>query len=441
MPTDRQGDQASSAEVISVSVRTVKEPTDSVPGQLQVTHGDKQFSVGWRSGLLSALTSITDPNRYAEGNISGSGSHDASSDSRVATATYDFNRHEDLKINPSQAQLQMPGEMDELSRMLGTEARNALIAARQEDRAVQVEIIASPTDPAMQIPWEYMAAGGKAVVLGRGCGVRRRVELAAERDAVQQTRPSSLKGSVLALHRKTDPTFNAVIETLEALHGPNSIASELEAMTPAEVFYVLGHGSEPDPVRCAAARVGGELEAEVLADRFEAIGWPELIVLIVCRSARTVASMPSFAGALCDAGAPAVVGMAGDIETTGIAPSFVSALWDQLSHGASLRDAVCAGRVAIANHGTLQQYGIPVLFTTVNDPLPALVPATVDIPGRADLEAAVEAFIELGDRNFVGGSVIGVAGSRPASGQITSVIRTGSDTTIAGDVKGVDLRR
>ena len=395
--------------VVSVQLRALNSPT-SMPGQILTNHEGNESAQLWSADLVPAVTTTTDPNR-----------HVSRATAFAATNTIDSAAVASPLTPAAAAVIESVERQGQLIELLGPSAAAAIRDARAEGLPVRVELVASPTDPVLCLPWEYLRTLNEPIALTEGCSIARRIT-STDQTPVPQERPDQLTTAALNLADWHDTTFDEAIEVLEQLRD-DDVLVDLAAVHEVDVLHILGHGVAPDPATGRAATIQG-LDAPTLSAHLDEVGWPDLIVLIACQSAVNAASTSSFAGELIDAGATAVIAMAGDIETTSIAPRFLGGLWQHLDRGGSLHAAICQGRVDIALNGTLQQWGIPTLFTAVSDPLPSVEPVEPDVIGRDTVLARITATLEIGDHAQVG-RAIGVVHSGAPTGDITSTTRVG----------------
>jgi len=162
---------------------------------------------------------------------------------------------------------------------------------------------------------------------------------------------------------------------------------------PFQVLHFCGH-ARFDPAEGGALILEGlpvpgadraqVLPAQELAEYLQS-GTVRLVLLSACETA-AVAHSPirslgqdrlSVAQALTQAGLPAVVAMQAPLPDI-TAPSFMHALYVALATGQPLDQAVQAGRWLL--RGSSPDWGVPVLFLSVEDPRLFLSPEPADIP-------------------------------------------------------------
>ncbi|AKL74089.1 CHAT domain [Actinobacteria bacterium IMCC26256] len=299
----------------------------------------------------------------------------------------------------------IPGLLGDL---LGAQIENAVRAAIERNETVRLVITAEPTDRALAIPWELVAFddGGKTerliLSLEPGCSVVRSFAPLHYFGEDVDDRPADLKAEVLDCRKVDDGDLTPLIQSLQQTFGGAAMwttDTEPTNRSAPNVLFVVGHGDAP---RGDIEPRIGDLIPSQLVTRFGEDGWPALTVLVACQSADGSAASPSFASRLIAGGAPAVIGMAGDVEAVNVAPRFVKGLWDALASGASAEGALQTARVAVAAQpGQMGawQWALPVLHASTG----ALLPATSTPPDVRGLSALRDKYITiLVENNHIG---------------------------------------
>ena len=362
---------------------------------LVVEHERDKESMPWPDGLADLAALLINPVRHASGIGTAApegqpGTYEVPA-SRKSTEGKMWLMNADLFTQAEFLSL-------DLGKIFGSEIKSKVRKARDEERLVRLEVVCDPNDVSMMIPWELADFGDRGgallLALEQGCSIVRRAPTNTlnTNPTPPVPRPGELAAQVLNLAPQGQlvsivRAFNGAFDNAcPYVNGIAGIERELD------VLFVVGHGQAAVSGENSEANpsIGGVVSEEI-SDHFKDQPWPELIVLVSCQTAESTAHSLSFAGELVKSGAPAVVGMAGDIEADRVAPAFVKGLWNALQRGASAEGAVQAGRVAVSTvPGQIAawQWALPVLHTSTDNLLPAARGWT-GVAGIDELRSAV----------------------------------------------------
>lgn len=419
--------------VAMVEIASLAAPGEE-PETLRARCGEWSHKVDWPRASVNAARALADPNRYARGGgrfagpESGPALPPDGSESPIPGVEGRSRELAELVMGAETAGKEL-GQF--VARVLPDEVRDALDAGEP----VRVELQFPLGDPAAQMPWEFLRLDeGRPICLRDGGSVVRR--LGSEPPHVQTpARPAKLTLQALNLSQRWQRDFSEPLDVLLE-HGAQQI-SEPMGLGACDVLVVMGHGAEPRDGVPRIARV----EPSTLIERLVEVGWPAAVVLLACRSAEGAEGARSFADNLTHAGAPAVVGMLGDIETERQAPAFLRGLLEALEAGAGLEAAVQQARVQMATTGSaLWQWGLPVLTGAGEDFLPAAIGTDFRVDGLPELVNGLRSFgVVVLDHTYVDEDVIGI--STDAGGTGADGIVIGSNLIVRGSVIGNDQRR
>jgi hypothetical protein len=398
----------------------------STPEALRCRWAGAGHLADWPGELIQVARVFADPHRVAGGVGPFAGPEQPSGEAEPVQRRPEADPDAETALRMLEASEVSP----QIGRLLGAEVCDAIRSGIDAGRPVRLEIAIAPGDPASVIPWELVATADsdQRLSLRPGCSVVRWVD-AAERTIGPAERPKELRSAVLDLSDVDDERFDLVRRAASDRAG-SSLHLDAATVEPVDVLHVLGHGLQAEAGPGRHEPLVGSARPADLIEHLARVGWPALIVLVACRSAEGGAGL-SFAAQLAAAGAPAVVGMAGDVETIGVAPSFVSGLWDAFDRGASIETAVQSGRARVATFGSALsswQWGLPVLTISTDSLMPARTNIEPEIPGLDELaQLTIEASLNV--EGQVDEATIVELG-QVSSGRVTVAGRIGKDAVV-----------
>lgn len=403
--------------------------SDGSPQALVLRNGDRKQVFEWPGQVLDVARLFSDPNRVAAGSLRFAGPESPKPPQRQpeqAGPTPEPTTSAEL------ADLAMEAARvgKELGRLVEPVLGDDVLDALDEGRPVRIEMRIGTGDPAGRIPWEFLTiGGGRPLCLRDGGSLVRRVPSGRPRGVVE--RGSELTYGWLDLSELGRDDFKGPAAALAARGIAPTVA--VDRVPTCDVLFIMGHGSEPGAGPALVAR----MEPTALVQQLDAVGWPEVIVLMACRSAEGAAGARSFAEYLAHEGAPAVVGMLGDIETTGQGAALLDGLLSALEAGAGLEDAVQSARVSMALQGsTLWQWGLPVLTVSADELLPQAPDSMFQVPRLDTLADQWRSVSVVKVTDSVVGEVTGTRGTLPGS----SITVVDVNNSVVGSVVGHDFR-